>query len=109
MTALDPTRNGGRLDLHAWSPSVTEQVETDPVLRAILDGVAVPVCVVDHQGLVVLANPAALDVLGFDGLSDLQGRHGDDAVHSMHPDGAPFPAEDCLVLELSRTSVPVQP
>ena len=58
-------------------------------------------------GLVLLANPAALDVLGFDELSELQGRHGHDAVHSMHPDGSPFPAEDCPVLEPSRTGVPV--
>ena len=46
-------------------------------------------------------------MLGFDELPELQGRHGHDAVHSMHPDGSPFPAEDCPVLEPSRTGVPV--
>jgi hypothetical protein len=37
--------------------------------------------VVDQDGLVLLANPAALAVLGFDYLSELQGRHGHDTVH----------------------------
>lgn len=68
---------------------------------------ALPVWVVDHGGLIVLANPAALAALGFDELSELQGRHGHDTVHYKHPDGSPYPAEDCPVLEPSRTGEPV--
>ena len=107
MTTLDPTRNS-RLECSlAWSPfrmeqrataAVTEQVEANSALKAILDCVALPVWVLDRDGLVLLANPAALDALGFDALAELQGRHGHDAVHYMHPDGSPFPAEDCPVL-----------
>ena len=84
-----------------------EQVATDSALKAILDRVAVPVWVLDHRGMVLLANPAALELLGFDELLELQGRHGHDAVHFMHPDGSPFPAEGCPVLAPSRTGVPV--
>jgi PAS domain S-box-containing protein len=84
-----------------------EGVETDAALKAILDCVALPVWVVDHAGLVVLANPAALEALGFDELAELRGRHGHDAVHYEHPDGSPYPAEECPVLEPSRTGVPV--
>lgn len=62
---------------------------------------------VDHDGLVVLANPAALEALGFDELAELRGRHGHDAVHYKHRDGSPYPAEECLVLEPSRTGEPV--
>jgi PAS domain S-box-containing protein len=68
----------------------------------------VPVWVVDHEGLVMLANPAALSALGFERLSELQGRSGHDAVHYMHPDGSPYPAEDCPVLEPARSGEPVQ-
>jgi PAS domain S-box-containing protein len=84
-----------------------EGVETDAALKAILDCVALPVWVVDHAGLVVLANPAALEALGFDELAELRGRHGHDAVHYKHPDGSPYPAEECPVLEPSRTGEPV--
>jgi PAS domain S-box-containing protein len=82
-------------------------VEADASLKAILDCVALPVWVVDHEGLVVLANPAALTTLGFDELSELRGRHGHDTVHYKHPDGSPYPVEDCPVLEPSRTGRPV--
>jgi len=75
----------------------------DASLQAILDCVAVPVWVVDHEGLVVLANPAALNALGFDHLSQLRGRNGHDAVHYKHADGSPFPAEECPVLSPART------
>jgi PAS domain S-box-containing protein len=85
----------------------TRDVETDVSLKAILDCVALPVWVVDHNGLVVLANPAALAALGFDDLAELRGRHGHDAVHYKHPDGSPYPAEDCPVLEPARTGEPV--
>ena len=82
-------------------------VEAEASLAAILECVALPVWVVDYAGLVVLANPAALETLGFDDLSELRGRHGHDTVHYKHPDGSPYPAEDCPVLEPSRTGEPV--
>jgi PAS domain S-box-containing protein len=82
-------------------------VDTDVSLKAILDCVALPVWVVDHDGLVVLANPAALRTLGFDELSELQGRNGHDTVHFRYPDGSPYPASECPVLEVGRSGRPV--
>jgi PAS domain S-box-containing protein len=83
------------------------RAETDVALKAIVDRVALPVWVVDHDGLVLLANPAALATLGFDDASELEGRHGHDTVHYKHLDGSPYPAEDCPVLDPSRTGEPV--
>jgi len=79
----------------------------DASLQAILDCVALPVWVVDRHGTVLLANPAAITVLGFDDLSELRGRNGHETVHYMHPDGTPFPVADCPVLAPSRTGEPV--
>ena len=76
-------------------------------LGAILDCIALPVWVVDDHGLVVLANPAAVEALGYDDPSQLQGRHGHDTIHYRHPDGTPYPAEDCPVLETRRSGARV--
>jgi PAS domain S-box-containing protein len=79
----------------------------DASLQAILDCVALPVWVVDHDGLVVLANPAALAAFGFDELSELQGRHGHSTVHYRRPDGSDYPAAECPILEPARSGTPV--
>ncbi len=50
-------------------------------MESILECVAQPVWVVDHGGLVVFVNPAGLAALGYDDLSELQGRFGHDAIH----------------------------
>jgi PAS domain-containing protein len=49
-------------------------VEAQPFLKSILDGVAQPVWVVDHDGFIRFANPAALAALGYDDLSELEGK-----------------------------------
>jgi PAS domain S-box-containing protein len=86
---------------------IGKDVVTHASLQAIVDCVAMPVWVVDHGGFVVLANPAALAALGFDALDELVGRHGHDTVHYQHPDGTPYPAEECPVLEPTRTGEPI--
>jgi PAS domain S-box-containing protein len=81
-------------------------VVNDASLKAIVDCVAEPVWVVDHRGIVLLANPAATETLGYDDPSELQGRHGHDTVHYQHPDGTPFPARDCRVILPVTTGAP---
>ena len=58
-------------------------------------------------GRVVLANPAALATLGYEDLSELRGRFGHDPVHYMHPDGSPYPAAECPMLEPPGPGAPV--
>ena len=58
-----------------------------------------PVWVVDHRGRFRYANPAALAALGYEHPSELVGRPGHDTVHYKHPDGTPYPEEDCRVAQ----------
>jgi PAS domain S-box-containing protein len=75
-------------------------MEADASVEAILDSVAQPVWVVDHDGIVVFVNPAAIAALGYDHIDELRGRPGHETIHYKHPDGSPYPAEEC---PMSRT------
>jgi PAS domain S-box-containing protein len=72
-------------------------------LTSILDGVAQPVWVVDHEGAIVFANPAAVTALGYDDVSELHGKPSHETIHYKHADGSPYPVEECPML-LPRTT-----
>ena len=78
-------------------------VQTPPFLKAILDCVAQPVWVVDHDGLIRFANPAALSTLGYDDPAELEGMPSHETIHYKHPDGSDFPAADCPLLRPRTT------
>jgi PAS domain S-box-containing protein len=83
--------------LAGWTASA------ETFLGSILDCVAQPVWVVDHQGLIVFANPAAVAALGYPDLAELRGRPSHQTIHYKHPDGSPYPVEECPML-LPRTT-----
>src|SRR4051812_18834047 len=64
-------------------------------MEAILDCIAQPVWVVDHDGLIAFVNPAGVAALGYDDLAEMRGRPGHDTIHYKHVDGSPFPASEC--------------
>ena len=90
-------------------PEPTTAGEPDSVasMEAILESVAQPVWVVDHDGLVVFVNRAGLAALGYDDLSELRGRFGHDAIHYKHRDGSPYPAEDCPMTRVRGTGATI--
>jgi PAS domain S-box-containing protein len=83
-------------------PAVRE-IDTVASMEAILECVAQPVWVVDHDGRVVFVNPAGLAALGYDELAELRGRFGHDAIHYKHRDGSPYPAEECPMMRVRGT------
>jgi PAS domain S-box-containing protein len=84
---------------HSTATELTDwNVKAQPFLKAILDCVAQPVWVVDHEGLIRFANPAAVVTLGYDDLSELEGKPSHQTIHYKHPDGSPFPVEECPML-----------
>ncbi|MDT7580866.1 MAG: hypothetical protein QOK35_2130, partial [Pseudonocardiales bacterium] len=72
-------------------------------LARILDDAPQPVWVVDEEGLIVFANPAAVAALGYDDPAELHLRPSHATVHHQWPDGSPYPAEDCPMLTPRQT------
>jgi PAS domain S-box-containing protein len=75
--------------------AITHEEDAAASLSAILACVAQPVWVVDADGLLLYANRASLDTLGYDDGDDLIGRNSHDTIHYKHLDGSPYPAEEC--------------
>jgi PAS domain S-box-containing protein len=80
-----------------------DELDVGTSLRTVLEHVAQPVWVVDHEGLIRFANPAAVAALGYDDLSELLGKPSHQTIHYKYPDGSHFPVEDCPML-LPRTT-----
>jgi PAS domain S-box-containing protein len=63
-------------------------------LDAVTSNMGEGLYAVDAQGLVTYMNPAAEAMLGWT-FEELKGRRMHDMTHHHHPDGRPFPLEDC--------------
>ena len=75
-----------------------EQREAEQALRereVILAEVDQPVWVLSPSGDFHYLNAAAVAALGYDDAAELLGRPGHETVHYKHPDGSPYPLEDC--------------
>jgi PAS domain S-box-containing protein len=57
--------------------------------------------IVDTQGLVTFVNPATEELFGWSA-QELVGRSMHEMTHYAHPDGRPFPAEECAGLRCVR-------
>jgi PAS domain S-box-containing protein len=79
------------------------EVGAENFLGAVLQTVAQPIWVVDPDGLIRYANPAAVAVLGYDAADELLGRPSHDTIHHHRPDGSPYPTAECPML-LPRTT-----
>ncbi|MGZ4179704.1 MAG: PAS domain S-box protein [Solirubrobacteraceae bacterium] len=70
----------------------------EDLVSAVLRATAQPIWVVDADGLITFANPAAIEALGYDSADELFGRNSHETIHYRHPDGRPYPASECPML-----------
>jgi PAS domain S-box-containing protein len=77
------------------------------VQEALVISGRIPLWLVDGDDRIAFVNDAAVRVLGYDGVEELIGRPSHDSVHYKHPDGSPFPAEDCPITHATRRGEPV--
>jgi PAS domain S-box-containing protein len=77
------------------------------VQEALVISGQIPLWLVDGDDRIAFVNDAAVQVLGYDSDEELIGRPSHDSVHYKHPDGSPFPAEDCPITHATRRGEPV--
>ena len=69
------------------------------MLSAVVDAAPTPLWVIDADGLVALANQAAVGMLGYRSVGDVIGAPSHDTLHEWRPDGTPYPAHDCPIMD----------
>ena len=91
-----PTRGKRRLDRarrlrvpHSLTDLAGLNVSAEDFLAAVLETAAQPIWVVDPDGVIRFANPAAIAALGYDSADELFGRDSHETIHYRHPDGTP--------------------
>ncbi|MEA2211200.1 MAG: hypothetical protein QOF83_1148 [Solirubrobacteraceae bacterium] len=57
---------------------------------------------VDGDDRIAFVNEAAVRILGFDSDEELLGRPSHDSIHYKHPDGSPYPVEDCPITHATQ-------
>ena len=74
------------------------------LLQTVTDHLSEAVVRLSEDDVVIFANPAAEAMLGWP-LGSLIGRNLHDTAHHHHPDGRPFPREECEVVRSLRSGV----
>lgn len=72
-------------------------IENEEKIRLLLDSTAEAIYGLDMQGNCTFCNTACLRILGYAQPEDLLGKNMHWLIHSKHPDGTPFPIEECRI------------
>ena len=82
-----------------------ERARTVELARKVLDNVADGIYGLDRDGLVEFANAAAARMTGYR-VEELLGSNAHALLHARHPDGSPYPREQCLTFRVLQSGVP---
>jgi PAS domain S-box-containing protein len=78
------------------------------VQEALVISGEIPLWLVDGDDRIAFVNEAAVQVLGFDSDEELLGGPSHDSIHYKHPDGSPYPAEDCPITHATQRGEPIR-
>jgi PAS domain S-box-containing protein len=78
------------------------------VQEALVISGEIPLWLVDGDDRIAFVNDAAIRILRYDSDDELLGRPSHDTVHWKHPDGSPYPAEDCPITHATRRGEPIR-
>jgi PAS domain S-box-containing protein len=75
--------------------------------ESILDSAAEGILGQTPEGICVLVNPAVSGMTGYS-MEELRGSRIHDLLHHSHPDGSPYPIEECPIVAVQRDAKPIQ-
>jgi PAS domain S-box-containing protein len=78
--------------------------ESDERFRLAMSNVAAGVYTLDLNGTVTYVNPATEAMFGWTN-AELVGKRMHDVTHSLHPDGTPYPAAECPLLQVLQSGI----
>jgi PAS domain S-box-containing protein len=88
---------------------VTERVKAEEALKKsekkihmLLDSTAEGIYGIDLEGNCTFVNAACLRILGYDDENEIIGKNMHDLIHYKHPDGSPYPAEECKIFQTHK-------
>ena len=84
-----------------------ERDQTARVMEAVIENVDDGIYVADSTGHMTMVNPAAVELLGYESADELRNRVPHATFHYNHPDGAAFPIDECDLMQVSVTGVPL--
>lgn len=106
-----PESDGGcvcvTIDSTAEAQALQDIVATSDFLEAVTDSMGEGLVVLDADGRPVLMNEAAERMLGWH-IDEIRDRVMHDVCHAHHPDGSPYPLEDCPIVAAWRDHVSVR-
>ncbi len=76
--------------------------DSEEQVRLLLDSTGEGIYGVDLDGNCTFANPACVQLLGFDDDTDLMGRNMHELVHHTRGNGQPYPMEECQIYQAFR-------
>ena len=74
-------------------------LESEEQVRLLLDSTAEAIYGLDLNGECTFANPACVEILGYQTVGDLLGQNMHELIHHTRPDGTPYPAEECRIYQ----------
>lgn len=94
------------IDVTARKGAEAAQRKSEEFLRLVLDSTADAFYSVDREGATTLCNVAFARMVGFERAEDAIGKKLHGVIHHSHPDGSPYPKEECPLYRTARTGEP---
>jgi PAS domain S-box-containing protein len=89
------------VDISGRLPAERDWRSARDYVRAVAATLGDGLCTLDERGRIVYINPRAEELLGWT-TADLAGQDLHEVLHHTRPDGSPFPAEECPLVEARR-------